>query len=424
MVVAVALSIMFRRGCSCYRSILTTCVVWITLGLPLISEFHGASILLADAVFLTTREYSGFDRFPAFYFGAAENGTNQSQQQLGFVRQHAMAGWGWQQGFQASSHNGEQMGEEAVTALTETNSDGVGPDLLFVYRQSESIFTYYSLMEHVEVNRTLLQAAQLHDPSNDSIHCGGGGLLGFTDPLFVKYWIEDVANEIANERHVSAVFFDGFDKLYAGNTLVSAGCPGFTSSDIASELQNKVAATAKFAEILNQHQSIPILSTYNYLEAAISSVYGGDRNEALYNMNGVYEDTYLAALKNHSWMRFYEVWLGHGAEQDAVQVANAIMETSLGIPFIARSDPRLFNDLNYPACAFLVAQDEFCYFGVSTGWLDPDWVWHPQYTWKVGKPLGRANRTSTYKWTRQMTNATLTLDVETASCIAVIDTKN
>lgn len=88
----------------------------------------------------------------------------------------------------------------------------------------------------------------------------------------------------------------------------------------------------------------------------------------------------------------------------------------MGVPFIARSDPRLTKDLEYPACAFLVAQGPYCYFGVSTGWFDSDWAWHGEYSWRVGAPKGPPVRTSAFTWTRTMANATLYLDAKAGRC--------
>lgn len=192
--------------------------------------------------------YTGFDRFPAFYFGAAEGGKPQSPTELDFVQRHALSGWGWQQGCVPNAHNGEAMGAAAAEALanhTATTPVGQKPDFLFVYRQSESIFTYYTLMEAVETNSTLKAAAELHDPVNRTAVCGGGGLMAFDTPEYVDYWSETVAMEVASEPHVNAVFFDGYDKLYAGTALAAAGCPGFTANLTAAALRDKVAATVR-----------------------------------------------------------------------------------------------------------------------------------------------------------------------------------
>ena len=60
--------------------------------------------------------YSGFQRFPAFYFGGDERG-DQAGTELAFVARHALAGWGWQQGFARTKHHGEKEGGRAAQAL-------------------------------------------------------------------------------------------------------------------------------------------------------------------------------------------------------------------------------------------------------------------------------------------------------------------
>ena len=87
--------------------------------------------------------------------------------------------------------------------------------MVFVYRQSESIFTYYELMQTVMNNATLKAAAELHDPLNASLLCGGGGVMAFGDDVYASYWANVVGGEIGSERGVNAVFFDGYDKLCA-----------------------------------------------------------------------------------------------------------------------------------------------------------------------------------------------------------------
>ena len=141
--------------------------------------------------------YSGFDRFPAFYFGAAEGTGLQSAAELQLIARHALAGWGWQQGHGAGAH-GEAQGQAAATRLRSvaprrpngsSGSGGSSPDALWVYRQSESLFTYYDLMAAVAANATLAGSARLTDPLNASQPCGGGGLLGYGKEPFRSYWI-------------------------------------------------------------------------------------------------------------------------------------------------------------------------------------------------------------------------------------------
>jgi hypothetical protein len=34
------------------------------------------------------------------------------------------------------------------------------------------------------------------------------------------------------------------------------------------------------------------------------------------------------------------------------------------------------------------------YLGISSGWMDKDWEWYPEYDQYYGKPLGRAVETT------------------------------
>ena len=126
--------------------------------------------------------------------------------------------------------------------------------------------------------------------------------------------------------------------------------------------------------------------------------------------------------------------MGHGPEQDAAQLKNAIIETSRGIPFIARAyfktphyntgvatapggrqrPPR--PSLIYPACAFLIAQGPYCYFGASSGWTDAGWQWHGEYDWVVGTPVAPATQDSAYTWSRGFAHANVTIDVKASHC--------
>eukprot|EP00040_Diaphanoeca_grandis_P008465 m.45340 g.45340 ORF g.45340 m.45340 type:complete len:140 (-) comp19944_c0_seq1:26-445(-) len=115
-------------------------------------------------------------------------------------------------------------------------------------------------------------------------------------------------------------------------------------------------------------------------------------------------------------------WLGHGDEQDSAQIANAIRETAMGIPFVVRSDPKYLphQSVEYAACAFLIAQGPYCYFGVSTGWLDSEWSWHGEYSWKVGKPLAPPVRSSQFVFARRFENANVTVDTTAGRCSLVM----
>jgi hypothetical protein len=360
--------------------------------------------------------YSGFARFPSFYFGADESGP-QPPKQVALVARFALAGWGWQQGF--SRGHGEAQGVAAAEAVRRVapagGAPGAAPDALFVYRQSESLFTYYDAFAALARNASLAAAASLADPVSGKL-CGGGGLLAYGNATFAEYWVRAVGGELAGEAPlVRAVFYDGYDKLYAGGTLAEEGCSGFTPAATARELRAKVAATAAQAAALNANGSLPLLSTYNYLQAAAEGLEGveaGGAGAPLRAMNGVYEDEYLAALAGVAWARFYEVWLGHGPAQDALMIQNAILEGAAGVPFVARSDPKTMHSLEYGALGFLIAQAHHCYWGASSGWLDSDWPWRGILDWKVGAPLGNATRVGSFAWSRRFEHANVSVDTK------------
>jgi hypothetical protein len=366
-----------------------------------------AAVALPAGSPLPPWNYSGFSRFPSFYFGASTG--SQSPSQLALVARFSLAGWGWQQGF--GGGHGEAQGLAAARALRRVAPVGLpnSPDAAFVYRQSEALFTYYDTMKNLTTDPALapvLYAAQLRDPVTGRA-CGGGGLLSFSNATFVGYWTDVVGGELAREApSVAAVFLDGFDKLYAGDTLAAQGCPAFGANATAAALRAKVAATAAQAVALRAGGVVPIISTYNYLKGAAATA------PPLGAMNGVYEDELVAGLAGTPWLRFYEVWLGHGAEQDAIQISNAILEGAAGVPFVARSDPRNMHTLEYGAAGFLVAQGSHCYWGASTGWLDPDWPWRGIFDWRVGTPLGPAQRSGRFAWTRRFTAANVSVNTE------------
>merc|ERR1719433_1971995 len=47
-----------------------------------------------------------------------------------------------------------------------------------------------------------------------------------------------------------------------------------------------------------------------------------------------------------------------------------------------------------PLALFLLAQNEYWYLGISSGWMDSDWQWWPEYDAHYGKPLGSAVETT------------------------------
>lgn len=53
------------------------------------------------------------------------------------------------------------------------------------------------------------------------------------------------------------------------------------------------------------------------------------------------------------------------------------------------------------------------YLGISSGWMDKDWEWYPEYDQYYGKPLGRAVETTNPPgWKREFEGCTVTVSAD------------
>ena len=181
----------------------------------------------------------------------------------------------------------------------------------------------------------------------------------------------------------------------------------------------------------------------------------------------------LRALSNHSWMRFYDGWLGvtldNPDQHTGAQLLPSLMEeTRLGLPVLVHADPRVYprhrqsdghlmarprgQSLHGPrppdkACdnpmvgkgvvsddllkvqlaAFLLAQGNYTYFAFSEGWTDEQqppvdksrplhqWRWYPQFNEVYGKPLGPAIRGADRVYRRDFERCSVSLAVNGSS---------
>ena len=80
-------------------------------------------------------------------------------------------------------------------------------------------------------------------------------------------------------------------------------------------------------------------------------------------------------------------------------------------------------DLVYALAGFLIIQENYTYFGYSSGWYTVNWCWEsPYYDYQYGTPLNNgapATRVSTYVWYRNFTNVDVTIDTEKGEGIIV-----
>ena len=139
-------------------------------------------------------------------------------------------------------------------------------------------------------------------------------------------------------------------------------------------------------------------------------------------------DEYYRTLSDVGWFRFYEWGIGNtkpeGGPGSEAQLLQAMRESELGLPVIvhayldkhpasADSTPRTL-----PIALFLLAQNEHWYLAISSGWMDSDFSWWPEYDRFYGKPLSAARRTTSPPgWKREFEGCTVTVtaDLKNAS---------
>ena len=71
-----------------------------------------------------------------------------------------------------------------------------------------------------------------------------------------------------------------------------------------------------------------------------------------------------------------------------------------------------------PLALFLLAQTEYWYLGISSGWMTADWQWYEEFDRSYGKPLGPAVETAA-GWRREFEQCTVTVNANLTSATIV-----
>ena len=122
-----------------------------------------------------------------------------------------------------------------------------------------------------------------------------------------------------------------------------------------------------------------------------------------------------------------------GPDLAAAMVQNAILEAEHGIPNVLhssgacpappRSIPipgRLGGDVEYEMALYLVVAGPGTTISLSSGWMDADFCWRPDFDVDFGAPLGPAVRVSTFAWARNYTKCSAQVDVSHQSGVVML----
>lgn len=230
-----------------------------------------------------------------------------------------------------------------------------------------------------------------------------------------KYLAQNVTAPLAL-LGVDGVFFDGIDfTLHEFEQYTITNVPG-----TPAEQQDAWWAGIQAWQSLTATVTLPMFSEgqdqVNFLRT------NGSRSE---------EDLHKAIA--NPWVRYYE---GARGEDAFPLLENMLIEAELNIPVVMHvytNGPD--EDITTHLALFLIARGDYFYFMASTGWLDDNWHWYPEYDRDYGVPIGKAVRKKTtvndetglepVVYTRNFTKSfvTLTCYNETTGCVGAIDVR-
>jgi hypothetical protein len=167
--------------------------------------------------------YDGFARFPSLWFGANVSGLDNSTQ-LAFVAQHALAGYGWQQGVNRTDYRHAEVSlSQAAVHLSDFVGahplpEGLTPTKVFVYRHFQMSWAIFDITRAAN-NNPAYSSMFLRDNDGEGVQCGQRDEEhNTTSPLLVylpvnasgatTFWVDNVISEVAAESGVDACFFD------------------------------------------------------------------------------------------------------------------------------------------------------------------------------------------------------------------------
>jgi Hypothetical glycosyl hydrolase family 15 len=370
--------------------------------------------------------YDGYTQVPTLWFGANASGLDNTTQ-LGFVAQHSLAGYGWQQGTNKTGFRyiETQLAQAATNLKTFSPSTPV-----FVYRHSQAAFPmfegeWYLVAEVVAGNQQTVRDYFITAP-NGSICAQGAPSFpnstyqhaypfNWSAPGPLQLWTQSMTLEVSLESSVDAVFHDEGDWSYC--SYFTGGMTNCTKLFNATTLQglyrSKITGLQAIGLQLNAAGIVPIFSSQNLFSAVL--------NPSVPVPCVLPEDDLVAGLGGVTWLRFYEFWVSETSPaENAAMILNAILETNgsvaVGAPagFVARYNYNATSGLDgvtFALASFLIAQSDYSYFGVSTGWYDANWQWWPQYdSVRCGAPTGPAVVVSAYVFERSFANCHVTVD--------------
>jgi hypothetical protein len=370
-------------------------------------------------------------RVKTFWFGANASGID-SPETLALLARHDVAGYGWQTGHPGGGEVGlGEMWQAEATLNLRTYLDSIGnpnQTVPFSYRQIQVALRLFAQCA-IAVDDPAYNGLWIKDPADGTTVCLADQPWNTADPYFnfenssaIDFYVNHVVDSILQDPSLTpggASFYDESDQGVCG---YRAGTCDFSKINATAQHLGYMAFYPRLAAALNGGGVIPIISSVNRFAAS-----GAGLNvEAPCALP---EDMMVNGLKNTTFVRFYENWPGSfwtpaGPDLDAANIANAIIEADHNVSNVLHqggSCPapdrnitrpgRLGGDVEFAIATYLIVQSPGTTISISSGWMDSDFCWRPDYDVEYGLPLGPPVRTGAYSWSRNYTRATATVDV-------------
>ena len=376
-------------------------------------------------------------RAKAFWFGANSTGLDNDET-IALISRHAVGGYGWQTGHEGGGTVGvgEELQAQAITHLADGLAKlGNNVTQIFSYRQIQVALRLFA-QTALAADNTANDAFWLHDTKSGDL-CLASQPWGTSDPYWnfsnsaaTDYWIDKVIGELATEQALTsgggAVFFDETDQ---GECGYRGGSCDFSAFNATALQAAKNTVYGRQVRALNSAGIVPILSLDNRL------VESGNGLNISTPPCALPEDALLSELKGTVWVRFYEnwpqsFWVKNGPDLAAAMLNNAILEAAAGVPTVLHMGAhcpapsrnvtipgRLGGDVEYAMATYLIVAGTGTTISLSSGWMDSDFCWRPDFDIDFGAPMMDAVRTGAYTFARNYTKATVTVDVRTSEGI-------
>ena len=370
---------------------------------------------------------------PWLFFGANGSGPADAPPFLALAARHALAGYGWQANAAPSNYS---HGEENLLGAARALAAAAPALPIFIYRHFQMAWRLFDVQRAAADGSDRSLFLRNFDGAPGAAECAQAVPGGGTSPLYAfsgasrgagEFWVRRVVGELAAEPPlVAAVFFDECDWSACGYSFLRDGCANISDAFRARELNAKLPFLRATADALAKAGKWPIFSSKNLLAAAWAGLPDAARRPCVQP-----HDAFAAALRGADYARFYEFWMGQGADLDAATITNALLEGGGGVGLVARAAAGADAQcdavceqgsvgparLSYALAAFLVARTSaWSYFGVSAGWYSPCWCWHGEFdaAAKCGAPRAAAVRLSAHAWTRAYEGCTVSVNTSSA----------